>query len=260
MGFKFEHTDLASVAKLATLAGRAQSANAQAARDERSMQQIRSIEAAKEMAEFNAQLDMQRMKFEASRQLDAEMRSHEWQMQKMQITSQLDFEREEKKRMRALSEYDAAVKYIDDSDIFDDSDKEKYKFKAKMNLLNQGVSDRALFPELYNQGTEKQVSPTQRISAMIALRDEDYQDPNFAQKALSKLTGGFFGEEELEPDIQAQKEILESVVRGEYNAQPNIPSGTISSGLPEVKNDADFDALPSGTEFIDPDGIKRRKP
>lgn len=39
---------------------------------------------------------------------------------------------------------------------------------------------------------------------------------------------------------------------------PSSPEG--NSGPPTIKSDADYDALPSNTEFIDPDGVRRRKP
>jgi len=41
-------------------------------------------------------------------------------------------------------------------------------------------------------------------------------------------------------------------------APPSAVGG--STNLPRIKNDADFDALPSGTIFIDPEGKKRTKP
>jgi len=39
-----------------------------------------------------------------------------------------------------------------------------------------------------------------------------------------------------------------------------MPEQAVQGQLPVVTNDADFDAIPSGTEFIGPDGVKRRKP
>jgi len=41
---------------------------------------------------------------------------------------------------------------------------------------------------------------------------------------------------------------------GALAATPNA-----GGGLKVVKNDADYDAIPSGTEFIDDKGVRRRK-
>lgn len=44
------------------------------------------------------------------------------------------------------------------------------------------------------------------------------------------------------------------------SAPPSAPSIPDAGGPPKVTNDADYDALPSGTEFLDPEGVLRRKP
>jgi hypothetical protein len=42
--------------------------------------------------------------------------------------------------------------------------------------------------------------------------------------------------------------------------QPAAPVAPVPQGEPTVASDADYDALPPGTVFIDPNGVKRRKP
>lgn len=55
-------------------------------------------------------------------------------------------------------------------------------------------------------------------------------------------------------------------VLGAYNENIRGVGGRVvlepkkAGGPPKVANDDDFDKLPSGTEFIGPDGVKRRKP
>ena len=183
--------------------------------------------------------------------MDLEMqgRAKLWEIEKMELRSRGDFTREEQKRQRALDQYEAAMDYIDESDLFDEGQKEGLKFKATLKLLNQNIAgvDKLLFP---TEPTQRQVTPTQRMSAMKRLREEVFQEPTWLQAWLPG------GKGELSEDVLKEKAFLESIAAGQYTP----PTGTISSGLPEVKNDADFDALPSGTEFIGPDGIKRRKP
>ena len=183
--------------------------------------------------------------------LDLEMyeRSKRWEIEKMQMRSQVDFQREEQKRLRVLDQYEASIKYIEDSDLFDERQKEGLIFKAKIKALGQRVTgiDKILFP---TEPTARQVTPTQRVTAMRRLReDEALQEPTWLQAWLPG------GKGELSEDVLREKELLESIAAGQYEA----PGGTISTGLPVVKNDADFDALPSGTLFLDPQGIRRRK-
>jgi len=72
-------------------------------------------------------------------------------------------------------------------------------------------------------------------------------------------------------DRQADKaeNLLRELIRPQgtrpQGAQPTTPQATPPaaqqpSQLPRVTNDAEFNALPKGAEFVGPDGIKRRKP
>ncbi len=47
------------------------------------------------------------------------------------------------------------------------------------------------------------------------------------------------------------------LLRTPFEAPTNA---TVFQTEPTISNDAEFDALPSGTVFIDPDGIRRTKP
>ena len=53
---------------------------------------------------------------------------------------------------------------------------------------------------------------------------------------------------------------LSSTARAMANRLSTPRRALVTKELPRVKNDADYDALPSGTKFIDPDGNTRTKP
>lgn len=160
-------------------------------------------------------------------ELEERARSRLWEMEKMELNSKADFAREMRKRESALDEYEASVKYIQDSDFFEDSMKERLIFKAKMKLLNQGVSDKVVFPELY-RSPEKGPSPTQRMAAMKALRQDVYQEPTGWRKYAPTWLGG---KEALSEQELAEKSYLQSIAGGDYP----IPTGTVTDELFETK-------------------------
>ena len=123
---------------------------------ERTRSQLLSIQAQKEMAEFNRQLEVERLKYHAAMNLEEEKRARAWQLEKMEIASRLDFERDEVKRQKAMDAYDAVIKKIDDTDIIDDSTKDNLKFKEGLKLLAYAEAHglrlpaRVIFPEAYS--------------------------------------------------------------------------------------------------------------
>ena len=52
---------------------------------------------------------------------------------------------------------------------------------------------------------------------------------------------------------------IDAAARGKSDLQP-APAGTATGRIPQITSDEEFDALPSGAEFIDPEGVRRRKP
>ena len=176
-----------------------------------------------------------------------------WEIEKMEISSRTDFAREEKKRQRVLDELDAAVKYINDSDLFDEGQKERLLFTAKLKAVKADVPglSKILFP---TEPTPRQVTPTQRVSAMKKLREEEaFQEPTQWQKFLPEIFGG--RPSELSPEILAEKELLESIAAGQYEP----PTGIITTGLPEPKTQAEYDRIPRGSQYIDSKGNVRTK-
>lgn len=161
--------------------------------------------------------------------LQMQERSKMWEIEKMEISSRTDFAREEQKRQRVLDELDAATKYINDSDLFDEGQKERLLFTAKLKASKADIPglSKILFP---TEPTQRQVSPTQKISAMKRLREEEYQEPTPWEKIVPQFLGG--RPSELSPEIQAEKQILQSIISGQYAA----PTGTITTGIPLAEN------------------------
>lgn len=262
MGIKVDHTPLEAVLALSKSAGETRQANAKIEREERVSAQIRGIQASKEMVEFNAELDLQKLKQVQVIQMQAEARAQQWDIEKATLASQADFIRQERQRNEALDQYEATEKYLDEhADDFDESQLNQARFDNLSRLQGRGTKGTTL-REPQKEVQAKQVSPTQKIAAIKALQGDEFQEPGLAQRAISGLTGGFFGAGELDPEIQAQKEILEAVVRGEYAAQPsslNVPQGTISSGLPEPTTQEEYDRIPKGEQYKDSKGNVRTK-
>ena len=84
-------------------------------------------------------------------ELEAENRARLWEIEKMEIRSRLDFEREEKLRQRKLDEIESAVKQIDETDWIPEEKKEQYKEMLYMKKLGVTVPARMVAPELYER-------------------------------------------------------------------------------------------------------------
>ena len=242
MAIRVEHGRPETIIAAAQRAGEAQAALREAEKAERLQAQQMEFDYRQALRQQDTVIDLQMQE-----------RSKMWEIEKMELRSRMDFEREEKKRQRVLDELDAAVKYINDSDLFDESQKERLLFTAKLKASKADIPglSRILFPEVYERTpTPKQVTPTQRVSAMKKLREEEaFQEPNWLQAWLPG------GKGELSEDVLKEKAFLESIAAGQYTP----PTGTISSGLPEPKTEAEYNAIPSGSQYIDRAGNKRTK-
>lgn len=93
------------------------------------------LQTEKEMALFNHQIQMERMKFDSLLEFEKEKRAKTWEMEKMNMRSQIDFADDEKKRQQRLTEYDAGIKYIrETSDVPEDA-KPQLEFNLTMEKL-----------------------------------------------------------------------------------------------------------------------------
>ena len=222
----------------AALAGQERAAQQQLEISERRQAQQREFEYRTAIRQQDMAIDLQMQE-----------RAKLWEIDKMELRSRLDFEREEKKRQRVLDEYDAAIKYINDSDLFDEQQKEGLIFKAGMKLLNQNITgaDKIIFP---TEPTQRQVTPTQRVSAMKKLREEEaFQEPTWLQGWLPG------GKGELSEDVLEEKALLENIAAGQYTP----PAGTISPDLPKPTTQAEYDSIPRGSQYMDSKGNVRTK-
>lgn len=202
------------------------------------------------------EIQEQRQYQESVKQLDAQLdiemyeRSKRWEIDKMQLRSQVDFQREEQQRQRKLDSIDSALQQIDKEVLAGRmTEQEAYPLKLKYEMNKMGVDVPVSLLPTRREERERVVSPTQRISAMRALREEEYQEPTWLEKALP------WGKEPLSPELEAEREILRGIVSGEYTA----PVKAISPGLPEPKTQQEYDAIPSGSQYIDSRGNVRTK-
>jgi len=248
MAIEIKHTDVGTIAKLGLLAGQSVAAQKEIERTQALARQARQIEHERKMTAFRAEIDLQ-----------AAMRSQQWEVEKMEIRSRLDFEREEKERMRRLDDADNALRQIDrevEAGRITEVQANALRFSQEMKKYGAAPPVSLIQPP--REERERYISPSQRMAAYKALQTEELREPTAWEKFLPTWLGG---KEELTEEEQFYREMFEKTAKGiPLGAAPSIPTGTISSGLPIVRNDADFDALPSGAEFIDPQGNKRRKP
>jgi len=186
--------------------------------------------------------------------LQMQERAKAWEIEKMELRSRMDFQREEQKRQRKIDDAENAIRQLEkeiQAGKFDEDDLQIKNLMLYYELQSQ-FPDRAPPTGLIKppvERAEKVVSPTQRISAMRALREEEYQEPTWLERKLP------WGKEPLSPEIEAEKEILQSIVSGEYTA----PARVISPGLPEPKTQQEYDMIPSGSQYIDSNGNVRTK-
>lgn len=240
MGIKIKHGEPSTMLTAAALAGEERAAQQQLEISERQEAQQREFEYRTAIRQQDMAIDLQMQE-----------RAKLWEINKMELRSRLDFEREEKKRQRVLDELDAATKYINDSDLFDESQKERLLFTAKLKASKADIPglSRILFPETYAP-TQRQVTPTQRVSAMKKLREEKaFKEPTWLEAWLP------YGKGELSEDVLEEKALLESIAAGQY--QP--PTGTISPDLPRPTTQVEYDRIPVGSQYIDSKGNIRIK-
>lgn len=108
--------EAARAALAGKIIGGAQAAQRQIEQTQRIQEQLRSIAAQKEMTEFNYQLALEKAKFNATMDLEAEKRARTWEIEKMELRSRIDFEEEERKRIKEEEEYEVGVRMILEND------------------------------------------------------------------------------------------------------------------------------------------------
>lgn len=239
MGIEVQHGTVESIAKLGLLAGESVAAQREIKRTQVVARQAQQIEHEEKMAAFRAQLDLQ-----------ASMRSQQWEMEKMEIRSRMDFEREETARKRKLDDIDSALRQIDrevESGRITEVQANALKFRQEIKKYGTAPPVSLIQPP--REETERYVSPSQRMAAYKALQTEELREPTELEKFLP------WGKGELTEDEKFYREMFEQTARGEVVA----PTGTISSGLPQPKTQQEYNTVPSGSQYIDSSGNIRTK-
>ncbi len=237
-------------------------------------------EASKEAAQRAAQLQRQReqqqydmsvreMQMEMS--LEAERRARAWQIEKMEIASRLDFEREERDRQRRLESIDNKLRQLE-------KEKDEGRFSADDRAYSNAVAyweSQKTFVETgirppkggkqygvepywmeYKQapeGTpERQLYESkleQQVSGVRTGTLPWYLDPRYIRSTAAeeeRANRGIF----LDPE-----DIDEFLGMGRGGEAIKAPI----TDLPRPKSRAEYDALPKGTRYIDPEGNVRTK-
>lgn len=207
--------------------------------------QLQQMEHEKEMTAFRAQLDLQ-----------ASMRSQQWEVEKMEVRSRVDFEREERERMRKLDSIDNALRQIDkevESGRITNKQADNLRFYQEMKRYGAAPPVSLIQPP--REERERYVSPTQRMAAYKQLQTEELREPTW----LERLLPG--GKGELTEEELFYREMFEKTARGQTNipTPSGVPSGTISQGLPQPKTQLEYNAIPSGENYIDSSGNIRTK-
>ncbi len=149
----------------------------------------------------------------------------------------------------------------------DEEDAEQFMDKAQSGRMSESDHARLEADKLASMVLEP-------IAPQIQVGDKKEYDQlqvdmmvGAAMRRLDTWQAEYFtGDKPFDASVYRAKanEIIGAVSR-EYNEQKNPKSkrsrrATATPAIPRVTSDADFDALPSGSEFIGPDGVHRRKP
>lgn len=119
-----------------------------------------------------------------------------------------------------------------------------YIQSLRMNLINDIKAATGKSSQELNSNFELQ-------AALEALSDPYGQSFETALRNLTKISRDY--------GLGGVAATIEDTAKGKSDLPPP-PAGTATGRIPQIASDAEFDALPSGAEFIDPEGVRRRKP
>lgn len=236
MAIRVEHGRIADVGRLATLAGQSIAAQKEIEYSRAMARQLQQMEHEKEMTVFRAQLDLQ-----------ASMRSQQWELEKMEIRSRVDFEREERERVRNLDSIDNALRQIDkevESGRYDENSERIQNLRFYYKMKRQGTAPPVSLIQPPREERERYISPAQRMAAYKQLQTEELREPTW----LERLLPG--GKGELTEEELFYREMFEKTARGE-------PAGTITSPITtdtdiEPTSETEFYGIVSRLKAIDP--------
>lgn len=276
MGIKIKHGRPETMLTAAALAGQA-----------RKQEEIQKIQMEFDYRQSLRQQDMM---------IDLQMqeRAKLWEIDKMQLRSQMDFQREEQQRQRKMDSIDSAIQQIDKEVLAGRiTEQEAYPIKQKLELSKTGVSvpvsafpgdeeDRYGVRPYWMRGREAPEGTPERrlyeakmaegISGERMGTRPYYFDPSFlstypeAARQAQEARGIFLSDEEFNAmargettELPLGDKALDVGVRADQ-PELNFMDYGKEAEVVTVSSDAEYDALPSGTEFIDQGGRRWRKP
>jgi len=135
MAFRVKHGGPTAYAKLAQLAGEAKKAQRDEAINLQMIERLRREQSDQRMLEM-------RQKFGEA----AEIRAHEWELEKMMLRSQSDFAMEEEERrvkkqyvlakeLKEQQKFDAAIEAVEETELLSKKEKEDYILKLTIEHL-----------------------------------------------------------------------------------------------------------------------------
>ncbi|KKN73143.1 hypothetical protein LCGC14_0404520 [marine sediment metagenome] len=227
--------------------------------------------------------------------LEMQQRARMWEVDKMELRSQIDFQREEQLRQRKLDSYDNVDTQLDkevQSGRMTEKDAEPYRLKNDLARQGMNISVSEItrqqkgdeqfgippyweeyFGEDYEGTTERQFAEAKRRDVIEGRTGTIpiHLDPNWlrANRSIAmqvlESRGILLEEDEIDTWIESASRGETELPLGDkqldigVRVQPeNQLSGTEeTTGLPEPSTLAEANALPKGTRFKAPDGTIR---
>lgn len=201
------------------LVGQAQAYQRDIQRAERMQERLMSIAAQKEMAAYSQQVALERTKFNATIGFEKEKRAQLWEIEKMELRSRVDFQKEEMGRLKKESEYERGIELIRDTTNLTDSQKEDAFFKLQMHHATGYVPS---IPAEREEREERGPSETEIARAVKFL--SEWEEPGKLGGLAHKLTRGFLG---AEPPTEGERKLkthYEKLIEEGFEAEPTLPT------------------------------------
>jgi len=229
-----------AVAAAGQIIGESQKAQREAEFARQAAIRLQQIQLQKERDMFQLQVQAERDKMRQLSELNAEKRAMDWEVEKMSLRSQMDFQRTETKRQKKLAEVDARIKAIDESDILaDDPDrKANLIWYEKYKAVGGEVSWRDVFPEEKEPKEEKPISESDIARAGKWL--SEHPEAGMVGKAVDKLTFGALGTPALTPIEQQMKTHYQELL-AKAGATESVPTESATTPM-EPQSVAEFES------------------
>lgn len=249
-----------AVGKAGLAVGQAKAAQATAERAERKRSQQAALDAQREERRYRETIRQQDFAIDVQMQERAKM----WEIEKMELRSRMDFQREEGERQQKLSGIDNKLTQLR-------KEKESGRFSADETAYNNAVSywesqkgfiETGVKPP--TEGRQFGVQPywMQYLSSEYeGTREQQMAEGILESKASGVRTGTvpwYLDPKNIQTAAGRQAQESKGIFLTDEEIESFISGPQVET--PTISSDEEYDVLPSGSEFIGPDGIKRRKP